>query len=193
MPALETSAARPSTTERPTMHSDHPGTTAMVPGRPGEHLVLLPGQWHVGRHVAQMRTLLGSCVAVILWHPKRRMGAMCHYLLPSRRRTPGMPLEGRFGDEAMTLMAQALKRHQIPPQEFEAHLYGGADTMPDSVGAKLNVGERNIEAGWSLIEEHGYTLQAVDVGDSIPRTVQLCLRSGEVTVRRGGQRPAVAG
>lgn len=172
------------------MHTSDPATTAMVPGRPGEHLVLLPGQWHVGRHVAHMRTLLGSCVAVILWHPRRRMGAMCHYLLPSRRRTPGMPLEGRFGDEAMALMARALQRHQIPPQEFEAHLYGGADTLPDSLGTKLNVGERNIEAGWSLIEQHGYTLQAVDVGDNIPRTVSLCLHSGEVQVRRGGQRPA---
>ncbi len=172
------------------MHSTDQATTAMVAGRPGEQLMLLPGQWHVGRHVANMRTLLGSCVAVILWHPQRRLGAMCHYLLPSRRRTPGMPLEGRFGDEAMTLMAQALRRHQIPPQEFEAHLYGGADTLPDSLGTKLNVGERNIEAGWALIEQHGYTLQAVDVGDNIPRTVSLCLRSGEVQVRRGGQRQA---
>jgi len=162
----------------------------MVPGRPGEHLMLLPGQWHVGRHVALMRTLLGSCVAVILWHPQRKLGAMCHYLLPSRRRTPGMALEGRFGEEAMELMAHALQRHHIPPHEFEAHLYGGADTMPDSAGAKLNVGERNIEAGWALIEKYGYTLQAVDVGDSIPRTVQLCLRTGEVNVRRGGQRPS---
>ena len=160
-------------------------TSAMTPGQPGEPLVLLPGQWHVGRHVAQMRTLLGSCVAIVLWHPQRRLGAMCHYLLPSRRRTPDMALEGRFGDEAMALMAGALQRHNIPAHEVEAHLYGGADTLPDSVRTNLNVGERNIEAGWSLIEQHGYTLQAVDVGDSIPRTVALCLRSGQVQVRRG--------
>lgn len=162
-------------------------TTAMAPGQPGEPLVLLPGQWHVGRHVAQMRTLLGSCVAIVLWHPQRRLGAMCHYLLPSRRRAPGMALEGRFGDEAMTLMAQALRHRQLPAHEFQAHLYGGADTLPDSLGTKLNVGERNIEAGWALIEQHGYTLQAVDVGDNLPRTVSLCLRSGQVQVRRGGR------
>ena len=77
----------------------HADDTTMVPGRPGEHLMLLPGQWHVGRHVAQMRTLLGSCVAVVLWHPARRLGGMCHYLLPSRRRTPGTPLEGRRSEE----------------------------------------------------------------------------------------------
>ena len=58
----------------------------------------------------------------------------------------------------------------------------------DTAGAKLNVGERNITAGWSLIEQHGYTLQEVDVGDCIPRTVTLCLRSGKVEVRRGAHR-----
>ncbi|MDT7835396.1 chemotaxis protein CheD [Aquabacterium sp. OR-4] len=175
---------------RPSLHREPDGTTAMVAGRPGEHLTLLPGQWHVGRHAAQLRTLLGSCVSIVLWHPRQRLGAMCHYLLPSRRRTPGMALEGRFGDEAVTLMAHALQRHGIAPQEFEAHLYGGADTMPDTAGAKFNVGERNIEAGWALIEQHGFTLHEVDVGDNIPRAVTLCLRSGQVQVRRGGQRAA---
>ena len=32
----------------------------------------------------RFRTLLGSCVAMTLYHPKRRIGGMSHYLLPTR-------------------------------------------------------------------------------------------------------------
>ena len=157
----------------------------MAQGPAGQPLMLLPGHWHFGRHVAQVRTLLGSCVAITLWHPRLKLGGMCHFLLPSRRRDNGEPLEGRYGDEAVALLLGALRRHGAPTQEYDAHLYGGADTMPDHVGAKLNIGERNIEAGWALIDQHGFALQAVDVGDNSPRTVQLCIKTGEVQVRRG--------
>ena len=160
----------------------------MAVGAPGQSLMLLPGQWHVGRQVTQLRTLLGSCVAVTLWHPHKRLGAMCHYLLPSRRRGANEALEGRFGDEALELLVTALRRMGARPEEFEAHLHGGADTMPDNVGTKFNIGERNIEAGWSLLDQYGFPLMGVDVGDNVPRTVTLDFATGEVAVRRGAPR-----
>lgn len=163
-------------------------STSMIQALQGDHLVLMPGQLSFGARAASMRTLLGSCVAITLWHPQRRLGGMCHYLLPSRRRTAGAELEGRFGDEALELMVGALRRTGCRPEEFEAHLYGGADTMPDTAGVKFNIGERNIEIGWELIDRYGFTLQGVDVGDHVPRTVHLQLANGQVDMRRGASR-----
>jgi chemotaxis protein CheD len=31
-----------------------------------------------------IRTVLGSCVSITLWHPVKRVGGMCHFLLPTR-------------------------------------------------------------------------------------------------------------
>ena len=59
--------------------------------------------------------------------------------------------------------------------------------MPDQTCVKLNVGERNIEQGWTQIDKHGFQLEGVDVGDHVPRTVTLTLGTGEVAVRRGGR------
>jgi chemotaxis protein CheD len=161
-----------------------------IGGQPGEHLVLMPGQMHVGQQVASVRTLLGSCVAITLWHPKRRIGGMCHFLLPQRQRRPGDALEGRYGDEAVEAMVKALQALRAEPCEFVAHLYGGADTMSGCSAVKFNIGERNIEQGWSLIDRYGFQLDGVDVGEDIPRVVSLALGSGEVTMRRGtGQAP----
>ncbi len=147
----------------------------------------MPGQWYFGREATSVRTLLGSCVAVTLWHPVKRLGGMCHYLLPERRGATTAGLDGRYGTEAIDLLLQRLQRAGTRPDEYVAHLYGGADTMPESTGVKFNVGERNIEIGWTLIDRHGFQLDGVDVGDHVPRTVTLFVETGEIEMKRGAR------
>ena len=170
---------------RPVLNPPRADGHWQVSGQPGEHLVLMPGQMHLGQQVASVRTLLGSCVAITLWHPKRRIGGMCHFLLPQRQRRAGDPLEGRYGDEAVEAMVKSLQLLRADPHEFVAHLYGGADTLSGCNTVKFNIGERNIEQAWSLIDRYGFQLDGVDVGEDIPRVVSLVLGSGKVTMRRG--------
>lgn len=145
---------------------------------------LLPGQWAFVRSGA-LKTLLGSCVSILVWHRARGFGGMCHYLLPSRKRRGGETLDPRYGDEAMELMDQAMRRMGTRSDEYEAHLYGGADTLPDGMSMNFNVGERNIEMGMELVDRYGLNLVAVDVGDQVPRTVTLLLPEGKVRMVRG--------
>ena len=154
-------------------------------GEPGQHIVLMPGQMHIGGQVGSLRTLLGSCVAITLWHPARRIGGMCHFLLPSRSRRAAEPDDGRYGDEALAAMVASIKTLRTAPEDYVAHLYGGADTMSGVSAAKFNIGERNIEQGWTLIDRYGFRLDGVDVGENIPRMVALSLADGTVTMRRG--------
>ena len=156
-----------------------------VPAQPGDHVVLMPGQMHFGGQAASLRTVLGSCLAVTLWHPERRLGGMCHFLLPSRRRNPGDALDGRYGDEALEAMVAQVRQMRTEPSDYHAHLYGGADTMPEGTALKFNVGERNIEQGFSLVDRYGFQIQGVDVGEDVPRNVTLTLATGEVEMRRG--------
>jgi chemotaxis protein CheD len=161
--------------------------------RPDGDMLLLPGELWFGAGTPKgprLRTLLGSCVAVTLWHPTRKLGGMCHYMLPERKRDADEPRDGRYGVEALSMLADAISRAGASPKEFVAHLYGGADTMPDEAASKLNIGERNIELGWTLIDHYGFELVGVDVGENMPRTVTLDLATGEVTMRRGGNNRA---
>ncbi|MFG6447866.1 chemotaxis protein CheD [Roseateles sp. BYS180W] len=167
------------------MHKPVHSTSLPAPPPPkGQVLNLMPGQWHVGQEV-KLSTLLGSCVAVTLWHPRRKIGGMCHYLLPSRPARAAGSLDARYGEEALELMAQALMRSGTRTQDYVCHLYGGADTMPDQTNIKFNVGERNIAMAWDLIDRYGFQLESVDVGDFVPRTVTMDLGNGLVEVRRG--------
>jgi chemotaxis protein CheD len=152
----------------------------------GQDLMLLPGQMYFGGRAASLKTLLGSCLSITLWHPQRRIGGMCHFLLPSRTRRGEEALDGRYGDEAMEAMMHMLALTGTQPSDYVAHLYGGADTMRDTgSGVRFNVGERNIEQGWKLVDQFGFQLEGIDVGEDVPRTVTLKLASGEVDMRRG--------
>lgn len=163
----------------------------------GEQVFLLPGQWYFGANGAIVRTLLGSCVALTLWHPHRHMGGMCHYLLPSRTRPATVGLDGRFAEEAVELLVSSMARTGTKPGEYLVDLYGGADTMPDQVHThKFNIGERNIEKALELVDRYGFQLQTVDVGGNEPRNVTLDMKSGQVELKRGkpatGAGPATA-
>ncbi len=152
----------------------------------GEQIFLLPGQWYFGASGAMVRTLLGSCVALTLWHPQRRAGGMCHYLLPARAKPGGPGLDGRFANEAVELLVQALTRAGTKPSDYLVDLYGGADTMPDQVHThKFNIGERNIEKALELVDHYGFQLQTVDVGGNDPRNVTLDMKTGQVELKRG--------
>lgn len=167
-------------------HAHAPAIRGWATARIGSGLMLMPGELYLGGAPTQVRTLLGSCVAITLWHPSRLIGGMCHFMLPQRQRPAHEPADGRYGVEAVDAMVQVIERAGLKTREFVAHLYGGADTLTETSGVKLNIGERNIERGWSLIDAHDFQLEGVDVGDHMPRSVTLTLASGAVTCRRGG-------
>ncbi len=147
-------------------------------------IMLMPGELFFGKNVPCLRTLLGSCVAITLWNPRMGIGGMCHFLLPSRTRPHNAPRDGKYGDEAIDMLVGAIKHAGSQPRDYEAHLYGGADTMPDLERAMRYVGESNIEMGWKLINEHSFQLKGVDVGGSIPRLVRMNLTNGHVEMSR---------
>ena len=165
-----------------------PHVRGQLEARPGGIVHLGPGQCYFGREAHTVRTLLGSCVSVVLWHPRLKWGGMCHYVLPQRSRQGGA-LDARYGDDALAALADWVRAARTPPAEYQVHLYGGADTLPDGCHLPFNVGARNIEAGMELLHQHGFGLHAVDVGERMARTVSLHLASGRVDMRRG-QGPA---
>ena len=65
-----------------------------------KEIMLQPGEFFFGQDDTIIRTHLGSCVAITMWHPEQKRGGMCHYMLPSRARSDD-PLDGRYADEAI--------------------------------------------------------------------------------------------
>jgi len=150
-------------------------------------IFLQPGEFYFGENGTRIRTLLGSCVAVTLWHPNKRIGGMCHYMLPTRPRgDAGSALDGRYADEALQMFLRELRATKTRPGEYQVKLFGGGNMFAGVAGAKrhLNISDRNVEFGCELIQKHGFSLAAQDLGGKGHRNVMLELWSGDVWVRR---------
>lgn len=143
-------------------------------------VVLRSGDFHFGCGPTRISTLLGSCVSITLWHPRRRIGGMCHYMLTDRRRPPGTPPDGRYANEAFELFLQHVAREATTPTEYQAKLFGGARMFDNAEDRRTDIGAQNIEYGRKLLSEHSITLISSHVGGSGRRKLYFDLWSGEV-------------
>lgn len=162
---------------------------------------LLAGEWALARAEAgdgPLRTLLGSCVAVALWHRKAGVGTVCHAVLPTRRGVAASALRGpqgakgaglaeaHFLDEALPLMVDALQARGLKPQDCEASLVGGASLMaafaPGRSGAQP-VGAQNASEAQRLAQALGLRVVNRALGGAQPRHLSLDARTGQLLVR----------
>lgn len=151
--------------------------------KPRIEIVLQPGEFHFGDRSTRIRTLLGSCVAITLWHPKLLIGGMCHFLLPSRPLIPRF-CDGRYGEEAMALLIAAIASHGTKPREYEAKLFGGGNMFPGKGKADaFDVGTRNAQIATQMLARHGIVPKATSLGQSGYRNVYFDVGTGNVWVR----------
>jgi chemotaxis protein CheD len=150
-------------------------------------IFLQPGDFYFGTEKTRIRTLLGSCVAVTAWHPRRRIGGMCHYMLPHRPRPSAhAPLDGRYADEAIVLFLHEIAREGTSPHEYQVKLFGGGRMFghPAKARSHADISQRNVDYGREVIARHRLPLMAEDLGGAAHRNVVLDLWSGDVWVRR---------
>ena len=88
------------------------------------------GQWAVAAAPAKIRTLLGSCVGVVLYDRVARLGGLAHIVLPDSRGAADHP--GKFADTAIPAMIAEIER-QLQAQargRLVAKLAGGRQHVP---------------------------------------------------------------
>jgi chemotaxis protein CheD len=145
-------------------------------------IFLQPGEFFVADAEYQIRTMLGSCVSITLWHPGKRVGAMSHFLLPKRGESdPGVGLDARYGDEAMQLMVSELQQMGVAASQCQGKVFGGGNMFPDHFRADaFNVGQRNGEAALELLNRHGVPILSESLFGVGHRQIIFDVRNGDV-------------
>jgi chemotaxis protein CheD len=145
---------------------------------------LSPGDFHFATSPTRLRTILGSCVAVTLWHPARQIGAMCHFMLPSRVRKSA-ELNGKYGDEAIEMFIEHARAHRTAPEDYQLKLFGGGEMFPHHKRDVhfSDVARMNIRAALELADSYDLDLIAQDMGSTGYRNIIFDLCNGHVWVR----------
>lgn len=177
----------------------------------GSEIFLKQGEVYFGDHDTRIRTVLGSCVAITMWHPVLRVGGMCHFMLPSR--LPARPpahlpthlasrlplrhqcrektLDGRYADEALELMLTHILPSKFAAREYQVKMFGGGNmfsavSTPDKSGAagEQHVGKKNSRACRELLHFHGLPVLAEHLGGVGHRTLIFDIGTGAVWLKQ---------
>ncbi len=155
---------------------------------PAGNTELMPGDVVLGLAGDGLRTLLGSCVAVVLTDPRRTVGAMCH-IVHVGTPNPANAHNTAYGAVAMRAMFERLHGVGIAAQRCHAFVYGGGNMFPALVSGP-QVGQRNVHWALEFLAGHGIAVldQCVGgcsyrrvwwrVGPDLPRVDNVSMEQG---------------
>jgi len=146
---------------------------------------------------------IGSCLAVMLYDPKFKIGALAHTMLTDRRvshlkrdaldaiSSSARTWEGgddrrheirdmKYVDAAIDGMIKKMVTQGANKENLEAKLVGGANMFS---ALKSDIGKENILAAKKKLKIEGIRVVGESVGGSQGRSVEFSVASGIVTVK----------
>lgn len=135
----------------------------------GDLILARPGQ--------RLGAVLGSCVAVILWHPPTRTAAMSHVLLPGRLLAHTDDGPGRYADESWRLMRRRLLGEGIAPRDCVCHVVGGGRGLQGG-----EIGRHNVRRVLDLLDADGIWVERFEAGGNRYRVVTFDPADGDLRV-----------
>ncbi len=128
-----------------------------------------------------LKTVLGSCVGVVLRDPDRKVSGLAHIMLPVRRHDD--EARGKYADSAIPALLQLLMNRGGRTASLQALLIGGAQMFPMGNASIASIGDQNVEAARRLLTEKKIPIIFEDVGGTAGRSVIFNNVTGKVTVK----------
>jgi chemotaxis protein CheD len=130
---------------------------------------------------------LGSCLGIGIYDPVVHAGGLLHIMLPdsSIDQAKAATKPAMFVDTGVPALFRACYQFGAVKSRMVITVAGGGQIMDES--GFFNIGKRNFEALTQLLNQHGLSIAAHQVGGVVNRTMYLSLATGEVRLKVSGQ------
>jgi chemotaxis protein CheD len=127
-----------------------------------ERHYLQPGRLLVSAMPAAITTILGSCVAVCLWDPRRGVGGMNHFMLPMANGGAASS-SARFGPAAMEQLVESMRDAGARLPLLRARVFGGS-CMFAEMQSSAHLGQKNADVALDFLKRRGIEVVQAEVG-----------------------------
>jgi chemotaxis protein CheD len=165
---------------------------------PRPHLIARKAAQELVVDIADMKTsddpaavivtyALGSCIAVVLHDPTRKVGGMIHYMLPLSEVAPDKAEQkpAMFADTGVPILFKTMYELGCRKENLVVKAVGGGKLFEAS--GLFDIGRRNYVVLRKIFWKNGVLIAAEDVGGNVSRTVRLTVETGQVVVRSQGR------
>jgi chemotaxis protein CheD len=143
-----------------------------------------------------VRTVLGSCVAIILHVPRLKLSAVCHAQMPEPHDGVGCgegcphPCKAKVHDAnalrfvscSLRYMLGELSRRSVNKKEIICTLVGGANVVRN-IDRRWSVADRNVKVATKLLKREGIPIRYSDVGGTKGRVIEHICDLNQTGVR----------
>lgn len=147
-------------------------------------IYLKPGEHYFGDKPTVVKTVLGSCISIVMFSPRKRIGGICHALLPEGECSDD-DARWRYVNCSLLAMIEMFRERGVLPGELEVKAFGGADMLSVSSGSSDTIGRKNIRTALKTVEILGLRLVACNLGGTRGRKLLFYTHTGEVLLMRG--------
>ncbi len=130
---------------------------------------------------------LGSCIAVVVYDGRARVGGLAHVVLPIVPPGHGVMVPGRFAPLAVPELVRRAEELGASRKRLRAWLVGGAHVLPAAALAVGDIGERNARACRDALRSLRVAVAGEAVGGAKGRSVRLAVADGTVAWRTIGE------
>lgn len=145
--------------------------------------MLHPGELYFGKAPGTIKTILGSCVAVVVWHPRLLIGGINHYLMAIPSKNNISETESlRYGSLSLNFMEQKMLS-LAPITEYQVSLFGGSNMFPQHNEEAVSIGQANIKCAHNWLNRHKLVPKIESTAGDISRTIVFDLTTGLITFK----------
>lgn len=147
-----------------------------------EHVISI-GDCYASSNPIIIRTLLGSCVAVCLFDPHKKIGGMNHILLPGKASPDDFHSPARYAINSTEILINQILTLGGSKMALTAKVFGGANILR-TIRAPYATGPKIVHSVREFLELEAIEILQQDTGGSSTRVIYFHTDSGEVTVKR---------
>lgn len=127
---------------------------------------------------------LGSCIGLVLYEPKHKIGGMAHIMLPRAYGVDNVIHPGKFANTAVAELIKQMVSKQASQDNIQAQVFGGASMFPSpNTEEQRSIGAYNTRAVLHELNQFNIPVLAQEVGGQTGRTIIFETASGQVFMK----------
>ena len=146
------------------------------------NVYLKPGEVIISKNPILVSTILGSCIAVTMFSPGKKIGAICHAMYPCN---PTGDVNVQYVDSAIHYIFGKMMEY-TGKTDLIVKLFGGAKVLTGGEYGedRMAIGEQNISQAKRTLAELGLAIANSDIGGLRGRKLLFSIKTGDVYRRR---------
>ncbi len=146
------------------------------------NVYLKPGEVIISKNPILVSTILGSCIAVTMFSPSKKIGAICHAMYPCN---PTGPINVQHADSAIFYIYGKMMEY-TGKFDLIVKLFGGARVLAggDYREERKAIGDQNVFQAKKTLQKLGLAIANSDIGGVRGRKLLFSMKTGDVYLRR---------